>query len=70
MSASMTNCRRLQNVYGIRKIKMKKCCICKKKIKGDGNNPLPLYNKEGICCDECNMLHVIPARLTLIKASK
>ena len=49
---------------------MKKCCICKKKIKGDGNNPLPLYNKEGICCDECNMLHVIPARLTLIKASK
>ena len=39
-----------------------KCCICKKEIKGYGNNPFPLKNK-GRCCDNCNKL-VILARLS------
>ena len=29
---------------------MKKCCICGKEF-------------EGLCCDDCNMEHVIPARI-------
>ena len=49
---------------------MKECCICKEEFSGYGNNPLPLYNKEGRCCDACNIMHVIPARLTLIKANR
>jgi hypothetical protein len=40
-----------------------KCCICKAKIEGFGNNAEPI--KTGICCDECNTIKVIPARLGL-----
>lgn len=29
-----------------------KCCFCKEKIKGDGNNALPMNS--GRCCDKCN----------------
>ena len=39
-----------------------KCCICNKWVKGYGNNPLPIKEK-GKCCDECNAVFVIPARL-------
>lgn len=39
-----------------------KCCICGKEIKGYGNNPRPV-KKEGLCCDECNLEVVIPARI-------
>lgn len=39
-----------------------KCCICKKEIKGYGNNPFPLKNK-GRCCNDCNSF-VILARLS------
>jgi len=39
-----------------------KCCICSKKIKTKyGNNAEPI--KEGRCCDLCNAIIVIPARL-------
>jgi hypothetical protein len=38
-----------------------KCCLCKKKSVGFGNNPAPIKNK-GQCCDSCNMRKVIPAR--------
>jgi len=43
-----------------------KCCLCKKEIeiKGTwkgGNNAMPL--KKGRCCDKCNYLKVIPARI-------
>ena len=38
-----------------------KCTICKKAIRGFGNNAEPV--KIGECCDLCNDLYVIPARL-------
>ena len=44
---------------------IKVCCLCKQEFKGYGNNPLPLYNKEGRCCNICNIVNVIPARLKL-----
>ena len=39
---------------------LKKCCLCKKELKGYGNNAEPLKN--GVCCDDCN-IKVIEARL-------
>jgi hypothetical protein len=44
---------------------IKVCCLCKREFTGYGNNPLPLYNKEGRCCNLCNIMQVIPARLKL-----
>lgn len=40
----------------------KKCCICGKEIKGEGNDPSPVKD-EGVCCDECNDSVVLEARL-------
>lgn len=40
----------------------KVCCICKKIFYGYGNNVYPLYD-DGICCYECNLEYVIPARI-------
>lgn len=47
----------------IRQLKENKntCCICGKEIKGYGNNAASV--KSSICCDECNIKVVIPARL-------
>jgi len=50
-----------------------KCCICKKEIeikKGwkEGNNAYPIKN--GRCCDYCNSMKVIPARLILNNLKK
>ena len=47
-----------------------KCCICKGEIEihgtyTEGHNAEPAV-KDGRCCDNCNMLVVIPARLKLI----
>lgn len=43
---------------------MKICVICGKEYSGYGNNPEPLARyKDGQCCDECDCLKVIPARL-------
>ena len=42
----------------------KTCCICGKEFKGWGNNPYPV-KMEGVCCDECNLKAVIPARLNV-----
>ena len=39
----------------------KKCVLCGKEFEGYGNNAQPV--KDGLCCDECNMKVVIPARL-------
>lgn len=39
----------------------KPCCLCKEKYKGYGNNAEPLM--KGRCCNRCNILKVIPARL-------
>ena len=44
------------------KDEVKVCCICGDKFKGWGNNPWPV-KEEGQCCDLCNDLKVIPARL-------
>lgn len=43
-----------------------KCCICGGEIENKfgwdrGNNALPI--KDGRCCDTCNDMEVIPARL-------
>lgn len=40
------------------------CCICSSTIggMGYGHNPRPVKD-EGRCCDMCNGLHVIPARI-------
>ena len=45
------------------------CCFCKVKIMGYGNNPRPLTSL-GRCCDNCNLEHVIPARMISLKAIK
>jgi len=40
------------------------CCICHTFCDGWGNNPWPVVKDEDErCCDRCNMLEVIPARL-------
>lgn len=46
----------------------KKCCICGKEFQGWGNNPWPV-KEDGECCDACNQLKVIPARLRQVYAS-
>ena len=41
------------------------CCICGAMINGRGNNPAPLVtdgSPDGVCCDQCNYMYVIPAR--------
>lgn len=38
------------------------CCICGKVFYGYGNNPYPVKD-DGRCCDECDELIVIPARI-------
>lgn len=41
------------------------CCICGKKFTGWGNNPYPVVkDKDARCCDGCNGIVVIPARIT------
>lgn len=40
------------------------CCICGKEFEGWGNNPYPVVKEEDArCCDDCNAMYVIPARL-------
>ena len=42
-----------------------RCCICGEVYWGEGNNPEP-YKQVGKCCDNCNLVYVIPARLKQI----
>lgn len=44
---------------------LKTCVICKSRFKGYGNNAQPV--KEGVCCDLCNTVRIIPARIKRIK---
>ena len=44
------------------KMKFNICCICGEMFEGWGNNPAPVKEK-GECCDNCNFVYVIPARL-------
>jgi hypothetical protein len=39
----------------------RKCSICKESFRGMGNNAEPI--NDGRCCDICNDIKVIPARL-------
>lgn len=44
-----------------------RCCLCGHEFTGWGNNPWPLATgEEDRCCDQCNELKVIPARITLM----
>jgi hypothetical protein len=45
-----------------------KCCLCGSETEGFGNNPYPLGNLENDekCCDICNSVKVISARIELI----
>lgn len=38
------------------------CCLCNISFTGYGNNPDPLNEGKGRCCDQCNQSKVIPAR--------
>jgi len=39
-----------------------KCVLCDKSCTGYGNNPSPLAEGKGRCCDACNRNKVIPSR--------
>lgn len=41
----------------------KKCCICERKLNSYGNNAYPI--KEGMCCNNCKIRFVVPARMFL-----
>lgn len=45
--------------------KRQKCCLCGIEFIGFGNNPAPLVKNddEHRCCNECNDMLVVPARL-------
>lgn len=49
-----------------------KCCLCGKTFYDFcyGNNPDPLADieKDGGCCNECNINKVIPARIKMVTA--
>ena len=38
------------------------CVVCNLTFEGYGNNAEPVA--EGLCCDRCNMLEVVPMRLS------
>ena len=40
-----------------------KCSICGHEYTHHGNNPEPLRRYQDRCCDDCNMMYVIPARM-------
>lgn len=42
---------------------VKICVLCGTEIEGHGNNPAPLNQGHGMCCDGCNTDLVIPTRL-------
>lgn len=41
------------------------CSICGFKYEGYGNNAEPI--NDGKCCDTCNIMRVIPARIKVIQ---
>ena len=44
------------------------CSICREEFEGFGNNAEPINN--GICCNDCNALVVIPARIKMMTNKK
>ena len=51
-----------------KRTKVQKCCICGKTFTGWGNNAEPV--KKGICCGDCNINRVLPARFAIIYGVK
>lgn len=47
---------------------VKVCSICGKKYTGWGNNAWPV--NDGECCDRCNGMFVLGARLHMLKEKK
>ena len=47
---------------------VQKCSICEMPYIGMGHNAEPVNS--GRCCDTCNSIEVIPARLNLIDGKK
>lgn len=45
-----------------------KCCICGEECENEwGNNPWPVNKHEDArCCNECDNMYVIPARIRLM----
>lgn len=50
-------------------MKKRICCICKKEFTGYGNDPWPVW-PTGKCCDRCNQVYIIPARIKLAYKDK
>jgi hypothetical protein len=49
-------------------MKPNKCCFCGKEFFGWGNNPWPARKDyTAVCCNECNITVVIPARIEQVK---
>ena len=48
-----------------------KCCLCGKPFMGYGNSPKPFTDDIRMrCCDKCNTLYVVPARILLQEYDK
>ena len=51
--------------------KIFQCCICGDVFTGWGNNPYPVNKDENArCCNDCNSMHVIPARIAAMYERK
>lgn len=47
---------------------LKTCAICGHKFSGYGNSCYPVLSSANLlCCDQCNISRVIPARFVLTK---
>ena len=44
------------------------CSICHQPYQGFGNNAQPV--NDGRCCNDCNWMYVIPARLRILQSSE
>jgi hypothetical protein len=42
-----------------------KCVICKADCRGYGNNAQPV--DQGLCCDDCNWIAVMPAKMQALR---
>lgn len=50
---------------------MQICCFCGAVINGHGSNPYPECTEaDAVCCDECNLQIVVPARIKYIENYK
>lgn len=50
---------------------VKSCCICGRHFRGYGNNPYPFVKDAGkVCCNDCNAMKVVPARLAELAGAR